>query len=68
MHPYGYINPICRANYMHYYSFDVEIKAVRTPAPAPSVSALIGSRSIPKMDSRLLIASRDPPIGTPKQK
>lgn len=32
------------------------------------VSALGDSRSIPKIDSRLLMASRDPPIGTPIQK
>ena len=54
---------------MYYYSFDVEIiKVVPTPALVPSASALIEPRSIPRTDSRLLIASRDPPIGTPIQK
>ena len=54
---------------MHYYSFDVEIiKVVSTPALVPSASAPIEPRSIPRTDSRLLIASRDPPIGTPIQK
>jgi len=38
---------------MHCYSFGIEIKV---PTPAP------------KMDSRLEIASTDPPIGTPIQK
>ena len=42
------------------YIFDIEVKV---PTPA-----LMDSRSIPKMDSRLLIASRDPPIGTPIEK
>ena len=70
MYSFGYITrgfPSFRANYMHYYNFDVEIK-VSTPALALSVSALTDSRSIPRIDSRLLIASRDPPIGTPVQK
>lgn len=72
MHSFGYITHAFRhagANHMHYYSFDVDIiKVVPTPALVPSASALIDSRSIPRTDSRLLIASTDPPIGTPIQK
>lgn len=65
MPSFGYITrafPPLRSNTN--YSFDV----VPSRALKPSVSALVDSRSIPKMDSRLLTASRDPPIGTPIQK
>ena len=41
------------------YGFDVGI--------IKSALALVDSGSIPRRDSRLLIASRDPPIGTPVQ-
>lgn len=70
MHSFGHktrgFQPVRLTTYIH-YSFDIEVE-FPTPAPVPLFSALVDSRSIPRIPSRLLIASRDPPIGTSIQK